>query len=612
MNNSFLANKFRRCVPAIIAWAIMTVLLCCIPVVPASAASSNTKTTESASKTKNEPQTTVKKKTIYKGNTYKIKFNTSIKGYTVKYTSSNKKVATVSSKGKITAKKVGTAKITVTLSKKNTTSKFVIKVTVKKKKKTTQPVTDTENSSSADTTEDGKTDTENSGESGADTGNDGTDTDGDNNTDDTPQLQELIISKSLGFDYVERDIGLYKNWEGVTNISQFVGTNGEAAFALDMEDFVAVFEKQNGEYVNTVNLVKSEPIFGAVTADRLGNYYVVTGCENVTGCPSDTIYLTKYNSEGQIIGTTCDNGRSSLADYYPDEYANAVPFRGGNCTVAYNGGVIAVHYAREMISGHQSDSLWVVDAFNLNTINVGAVYQSHSFAQRVVPTSNGFLLASEGDCYDRAFVVYDVANLNVDLEEQIFHFAYKDGERNDMSLLNNNYAHLGDVVALPNLHAAFVGTSARSLSDDAKTETEDLFIQIFDTTGNLSFPESYVTTGERTGTGMLSDTETTVTDYGVLWLTEGEDVSSPHAVATEDGKIVILYEKYDLTTGRYLGVCRQIIGSDATVLEGETLISTVATLPPSETPICIGKTVTWFGNTSTGTNELCEFTFTLD
>ncbi len=74
---------------------------------------------------------TVAKKSVSlkKGKTYTIKPTispiTSIQKVT--YTSSNKKVATVSSKGKITAKKKGTAKITV----KSGSKKVTIKVTVK-------------------------------------------------------------------------------------------------------------------------------------------------------------------------------------------------------------------------------------------------------------------------------------------------------------------------------------------------------------------------------------------------------------------------------------------------------------------------------------------------
>ena len=66
-----------------------------------------------------------------------------LKGYKVSYKSSNTKVATVSSSGKITAKKKGTATITIYYKKGNTTyySKLTVKVLPKK---TTQslPITD--------------------------------------------------------------------------------------------------------------------------------------------------------------------------------------------------------------------------------------------------------------------------------------------------------------------------------------------------------------------------------------------------------------------------------------------------------------------------------------
>lgn len=67
-----------------------------------------------------------------------------------KYKTSNKKIATVTKKGKVTAKKVGKCKITVTLkykkSKKYTTKKYTCNVTVKKKRQnkvevTNRPVT---------------------------------------------------------------------------------------------------------------------------------------------------------------------------------------------------------------------------------------------------------------------------------------------------------------------------------------------------------------------------------------------------------------------------------------------------------------------------------------
>lgn len=67
-----------------------------------------------------------KKITLSRGNCYNLKVNgTSGK---VTWKSSNKKIATVSKKGKVTAKKTGTAKITATVK----SQKFTCKVTVRK------------------------------------------------------------------------------------------------------------------------------------------------------------------------------------------------------------------------------------------------------------------------------------------------------------------------------------------------------------------------------------------------------------------------------------------------------------------------------------------------
>lgn len=78
-----------------------------------------------------------KKITLNIGKTSIIKTN--VAANKLKYKSSNKKVATVTNKGKITAKKAGKANITVT-SKKNKKQKVTIKVTVINKK-TTQATT---------------------------------------------------------------------------------------------------------------------------------------------------------------------------------------------------------------------------------------------------------------------------------------------------------------------------------------------------------------------------------------------------------------------------------------------------------------------------------------
>lgn len=75
------------------------------------------------------------KLTLTVGKSYKLKLKNNKKK--IKWSSSKKKVATVSKTGKVKAKKAGTARITAKVGKK----KYVCKVTVKNKKKTTKTTT---------------------------------------------------------------------------------------------------------------------------------------------------------------------------------------------------------------------------------------------------------------------------------------------------------------------------------------------------------------------------------------------------------------------------------------------------------------------------------------
>ena len=78
---------------------------------------------------KAKPRLNKKKVTLYVGKSVRLKVKGTKKK--AKWKSSNKKVAVVSSKGKVSAKKKGTARITAKIGKK----KLVCRVTVKNKKK---------------------------------------------------------------------------------------------------------------------------------------------------------------------------------------------------------------------------------------------------------------------------------------------------------------------------------------------------------------------------------------------------------------------------------------------------------------------------------------------
>ena len=105
-----------------------------VPLLPTTEVNASTKQSAKASITL---KTNKGKLKVGKTTTIKIKKvtglkSTSTKASNFKFKSSNKKIATVSSSGKVTAKKVGKVKITVT-SKKNSKVKAVYNLTVVKK-----------------------------------------------------------------------------------------------------------------------------------------------------------------------------------------------------------------------------------------------------------------------------------------------------------------------------------------------------------------------------------------------------------------------------------------------------------------------------------------------
>lgn len=392
--------------------------------------------------------------------------------------------------------------------------------------------------------------------------------------------------------------GAYRNWDGVSNVAQFTDEAGEFAFAYDKGKYVYVVKTKGGvPSKKSVKLKKYANLFGGVECDSDGNLYVVTGKVN-TGedTEKNTIFISKYNSSGELLATVGDNGSSSLAYYYGDRFYTKYPFDGGNCDVSVNGDYVAVNYAREMYSGHQSNSLLVVDRNTMKKLNVGEYYNSHSFAQRIVPYGDDFLLASEGDCYNRAFTisVADVSNKACQSSD-IFDFWVQKGafDRYDMYVINNNFAHMGGIAVGEDAKAALVATSVKSLNSNAEKEPENLFIQIFDPTKDLSLPSAYVTSGERSGLAGKNGDES-VSNYGVKWLTNigsTDEISNPQVIATDTGNYVILYQyekKY-----KYQGTYMMVLDGNGKKLSKAQLLSKTAKLNSCEMPAYSNGKVYW-------------------
>ncbi|MBR4778196.1 MAG: hypothetical protein IK007_11375, partial [Lachnospiraceae bacterium] len=302
---------------------------------------------------------------------------------------------------------------------------------------------------------------------------------------------------------------------------------------------------------------------------------------------------------------------------YPERFNTKIPFEGGTCDAAINGEYMAVYYAREMYSGHQSCSAWIINTTSMETVKLEKEnYQSHSFGQRVVSFGDVFVFMSEGDCFDRAFTFYLIdLNKKKYVQAPIFDFYVKQGtyDAYNMLVLNNNFAHLGDICDLHNGTVSFVASSVRSMNENATNEIEQIFIQIFNPQKKLSKKSAYITTGKRSGIAGYNGDQNK-TNYGVKWLTniKSGKIWNPQAVSDESGNTFILFERTD-KNGKNLGVYMLSVDSNGNIIKKASRISKTAQLNNCETPILINNVIYWCGNKVGDTsNELYVFKIETD
>lgn len=395
-----------------------------------------------------------------------------------------------------------------------------------------------------------------------------------------------------------RAVGQYKNWDGVSSVAQFTDEKGNYCYAYDGEKEVTVIRTNKGKKTGTVKLKKAHSKFGTVICDKNGNFYMVTGETNKgTDTSVNTIFISKYNKSGKLIKTVGDNGSSSLAWYYDSGFYTKIPFDGGTCDVAINGDILAVNYGREMHNGHQSNSVFAISMSKMTKVNLGVCYESHSFAQRIIPVGNQFIHVSEGDGYDRSFSVYMSDPKSETAKKTcMFDFWVKKGTLDnwDMFTLNDNFAQLGGLAAADDTHVALVGSSVKSLNANATKENQTLFIQIFNPNKDLTKSSAYYTRGTRKGLAGPNGNEQ-VTNYGVKWLTSGAyTVKNPQVVTDSKGRFIILFERYD--KDQYKGVYYTVVSKTGKILKKNTLYSKTATLNACEMPVCVKDVVYWNAN----------------
>ncbi len=424
---------------------------------------------------------------------------------------------------------------------------------------------------------------------------------------DDLQGDVLYMQADTGVDHYIASAGSYINWAGVSDVSQFRDNRYNFCFAVDGENSVTVYKTNHGKITDTLSIEKPYDLFGGMVCDSSGYLYAVFAFEDDgTNYDVDNVFVYKYTSSGQYISRAGANGDESMYSYYDQSFYTKIPFNSGNCDIALYGNMLAVNYAREMYSGHQSNSLFVIYTDTMTGTGKMYNYNSHSFDQRVSPYSKtgGFIATSHGDCYPRSFntCIYSSSGLVNELDTFSFWTWENSLTEYNMWNINTTFAKLGNILQTGK-GAALIGASVRSLSSDATEEPCDLFVQVFD-------PETgkYITTGDRTGLAG-PDGNTATTDHGVVWLTDlegtGKTVSEVQAIDIDSDTIVVLYE-VSTATGKTSPVTRIVPSSFEEsfyiVLGGDGRIKKQATslggtrLNKDEDPVCSMNTVQWVSN----------------
>ena len=382
-----------------------------------------------------------------------------------------------------------------------------------------------------------------------------------------------------------------------------------------------------------------------------GNLIVVYGREGDTPDASSmienkycTMAVVKYDKEGNIVDKIEMEAikNNSTTDW---TYGTYLPFSTNcNCSLTINDGILACFFGKQMINNHQSCSVFFLDADTLDWVsnrydaseedkekykNVISYYNAHSFAQRIIPTSDGgFFMIDSGDATYRGLLatkIYKDSNSN--FQRKTFKTVhYREGGAGSYGY-NSTYSLVGNVIELSDGYmyiGALENTLSRAYGNNIN-ESWNIMIQKyskdFENAEKVQDVQMF-NTEVRTATGepaeyngygrlYLNGTEK---DYGIKWLTDLKNektVVQLRAVELENDQIAILYELLDLKTSSVGGytykssdgdVYYMIIDKDGNIITSPTIIPGVDLTQEEIYPYKDGKI--YWTSTENGSNEI--------
>ena len=161
----------------------------------------------------------------------------------------------------------------------------------------------------------------------------------------------------------------------------------------------------------------------------------------------ETVFISKYSSEGQHIKTTGFVGKSSpWGDN--DSAKTKSPFLAGNCVSVIADGVLVNYHSKERYDGHQSDNVIAVKISDMSVYQLpNDTFSGHSFNQSLIycKMTSDFLFASHGDAYPRGFKINDSNGRYGNNKDVLFHFYLEPNANYNMYIVNTTSHNLVDL-----------------------------------------------------------------------------------------------------------------------------------------------------------------------
>jgi hypothetical protein len=307
------------------------------------------------------------------------------------------------------------------------------------------------------------------------------------------------------------------------SVFTFVGGDGsvtvcaadQAAKATHVYEYSADLQEQRRfSFANALDWL------GAFTKDGEGNYYFFYG-SRAARRDAENMAMVKLDREGKemLVFKLKANTPRSMDGI-------RVPFDAGTCRLELSGSLLAVYFAREMFSGHQASYGFVLDKDTFERVDQGAAtndnttgskaqmpYASHSFNQFIVPFDGGFIFADHGDAYPRCFTFAKFQKENNTKRLHAFKFPGAIGQ-------NATYAEMG---GLAKTQGGYMLAGAYGRNRD---NPRNLFILTFDEALNACTAPVYLT----------------------KYTKENGHVGHPKIAALEDGRYLLLWERYAFST----------------------------------------------------------------